>query len=497
MKRRRTQSVRSVILPLWLAAITVIAATTAVGVTSHTTALARPKKEKDKEKKAKEAAPKVAKAIPVPSPYLELKHETTLARYSRRTIKDMLRGKEPLTPLFDEFFVKWFFPQLTQLENRERLPELRDQLQEYYLIARRNQTSTDRLNDLSRDLLLGIALGASKVVVKDGRSVHVVRRLGSGGKKRDLYWTMDHQVIPMKDVAKRVRPTRDFDMTVRYNAMLLVAGLNGKPAYKDTPAEPWLDVLQDLLKVAHYDQAPQSIRVAALIGVARHANVPNLDGAIKETIASRMAAIIDQPAEGNQAPDGDAWIRRQAIDILGRLQIPGAANRNVTTLGEVIADQDKPLPLRSAAAGAMGAIDVTGVPPEQASNLTDELIRLAIDCCRHESSGSINIGEVAAWQQLTFSVQKAFQAIRAFHPLLPEDKRQVASEVEETLNSILNNGANQGLTSQDRTEMLANGVAEIEQILSGEGAAEKPGTDAEPKAAKPVPVEPPADFEEF
>jgi hypothetical protein len=480
--------------------LTVCAVVAAALVTSQPSASAAQKSAKKKGAAATEKGAKEEAAAPAPEaapwPYEELKLEPAYSRLRNVTIKSMLRGSEPITPTFDDFFVKWFFPQFTSEKNLDKLPELRVELQAYFDKARRNPQSTERLNQLTLDVMYAVAAGTRVVVVRgsDGKEFKVlaIRRRGGDGK-RNSYHTLTHKKIPANIVrGKPLATPRDFHPAVKYNAMLLIAGLNEKPATRTEAAVPWLNALQPLVNVATYPRAPQSLRVAALIGIARHVAVK--DTGIKEFIASKMEKIVKEESPSDRSPDGIVWIKRQAIEILADLGLPGPDEKFLITLGEVVADGNQPLALRSAAAQAVGKIKPDALPAKEANLMTRGLSSLLLDACRYEINGGGSGDEQVSGPRLAVALDGVNNALAVVEAFAGDEEKALSAQLKNAISS-LSSAVGRATTSQEkRQQALARNIAAMEKMMGVPGtidAAAAPPTDGE----KPPPIEPPPDFE--
>ncbi|MDH3717513.1 MAG: hypothetical protein OES79_05270 [Planctomycetota bacterium] len=497
MKRNSSHALCTWYLHGWMG-LTAGAVLAAALVTSQPSVSAAQNKAKSKsatatEKGAKEgtaaSAPKAA-----PWPYLHLDREDALSRLRSVTIKSMLRGSEQITPTFDDFFVKWFFPQFTEQRNLNKLPELRAELQAYFDKARRNPNSTERLNQLTLDVMFAVAIGAREAVSRDGKNTAIViRRLGGDGK-RNIYHTLSHKTIPAIKV-KGTRPARrDFHPAVKYNAMLLIAGLNEKPESRDEAAVPWLKALEPLVQVATYPRAPQSLRVAALIGIARHVAVK--DTGIKEYIASRMEKIIKEKEESpsDRSPDGVAWIKRQAIEILADLGLPGPEGKFLTTLGAVVADGSQPLALRSAAAQAISKIRPETLPAKEANPLTRELSSLLLDACRYEINGGGSGDEPVSWPRLAVSLDGVNNALAVVEAFNGDEEKALSAQLKNAISSLSSAVGRANTSHEKQKQALTQQTAAIERMMGAPGTIEDaalPPTDG----PTPPPIEPPPDFQ--
>ncbi len=170
----------------------------------------------------------------------------------------------------------------------------------------------------------------------------------------------------------------------RYNAMLAIGELNQTEPQGATPPVPLakaLPLLVDALGDAKY---PDAVKVAALIGINRHAKL-GIANAQKQSIADRMLEIAKEKAPPeDRTPEGHAWMRVLAIDTLGALGLPGNQNVVVTTMASIVGDESENMSTRAAAAQALGTINYAGLKGVQANALLGVLARFGATACADE-----------------------------------------------------------------------------------------------------------------
>jgi hypothetical protein len=185
-----------------------------------------------------------------------------------------------------------------------------------------------------------------------------------------------------------------FHPAVRYNAMLLIGSLNEQEAVfrgtTQTPPVPYKRALEDVLLRALDDpKTIEPVRIAALIGLNRHAQIcgaaKSPEGAAeRETLISKVLPIAtaqEKPPE--RSPEGHEWMRRLAVEALGQLRTPGKDGQIVAALSQILTDKANPLGLRCAAAESLGRLNYEGTQVD-AAKLAEGMGVLASDCCRYE-----------------------------------------------------------------------------------------------------------------
>jgi hypothetical protein len=181
---------------------------------------------------------------------------------------------------------------------------------------------------------------------------------------------------------------RTYSPFCRYNALLLIGGLNQREAQGTrptmTPAVPYAPARQLMLKVLGGDE-PQEMKVGALIGLARHARLLAAGG--ENPDSSLVRTFIDvlkqKDPRSNGTLDGMHWMHRIAIDSLGDVGMPAAAKM----LGPILSDPATPMPLRCAAADSVGRLDYSGAVNVDHAGLLKGLGQLAAAALAEQIQG--------------------------------------------------------------------------------------------------------------
>jgi hypothetical protein len=172
----------------------------------------------------------------------------------------------------------------------------------------------------------------------------------------------------------------NYHPALRYNAMLMLGELNSEEAVifgEKKPAKPLIDTLPTLLaSVTNPDQI-DAVRVAALIGIRRHADVP-LSAAARAQVIQRLLPLLEMAPPPGRTPEGHAWLQRQVIEILGALGEPGTGGAVTLQLRKMMVDAARPLSLRCAAAMALAQLPPNGDPKQ----LAGEMGAVAVEACR-------------------------------------------------------------------------------------------------------------------
>ncbi|MFQ5468575.1 MAG: hypothetical protein ACE5DS_10640, partial [Kiloniellaceae bacterium] len=169
----------------------------------------------------------------------------------------------------------------------------------------------------------------------------------------------------------------------RANAMLGIAELNAREGARATdlpvPLPQALPVLLEAFKDANQIDA---VRIAALLGILRHAELGIADAQERTTqVAPEMRALAESKESAGRSVDGHLWMRARAIDTLGKLKDLGPDNAVVKTLAAVLQDRGDDMLPRLAAAKALGNLDYPGAEGLDPSELASGLGQLAADAC--------------------------------------------------------------------------------------------------------------------
>jgi len=171
----------------------------------------------------------------------------------------------------------------------------------------------------------------------------------------------------------------------RYNAMLTIGELNQREADGRRAPQPLPEALSVLLGAFTDANQIDAVRVAALLGLYRHAAIGITDAQFRDTqLIPAMLDLVQAKTAPERAPEGHAWMRARAIDVLGALGQVGEQNAVPNALLAIVADRDNDLLVRCAAARALGGLEYPANHGLDAWKLSSELGQLASDACLAE-----------------------------------------------------------------------------------------------------------------
>jgi hypothetical protein len=295
------------------------------------------------------------KEMQVPEVLLE---DTPQAKKMRRDIEmtaaSVIRGSIPLDDekgrrYFDNWYAKFYFPVLTR----------RDHLDQWVEVSEKFRKMLTTIKDPKvHEHLVGITYQVLSAIVKD-----------------------------------------NYHPAARYSAMLLIGHLNQVEAslMGDRRNLPVPQIQCLLYMLDQYDDPQQidAVRVAALLGIHRHADIDRqlpadqprrLYGTNEgNRVTATMLKLIDSKNPlGNRTVEGHNWMRRRAVDILAELGSTGDNGQVVATLEKVLADDTEPVALRCTAAGALGRLIYPPQLQAKPADIAKEMAMLAAYAGRKE-----------------------------------------------------------------------------------------------------------------
>ncbi len=233
------------------------------------------------------------------------------------------------------------------------------------------------------------------------RKKFIEQQLGVRTIPRDV-----HQYLI--DLARQIMTTivrGNYHPVARANAMLLLGSLNADEAVlvgdSKRPPVPLTAALGVMFQELDKPQQADGVRAAALAGILRHVKIDGqwpatsrqLSGATpsQKNREKLIATAMLKWANGKEPPEGRSrgghdWLRRRAIEVLGLLGSPGQGNSVVTSLENILVDNDESLSVRCAAAEALGSLNLPQNGAIDAKGLATKIATVAVLACRKEIS---------------------------------------------------------------------------------------------------------------
>ncbi len=174
----------------------------------------------------------------------------------------------------------------------------------------------------------------------------------------------------------------DYHPAVKINAVLAIGELNSVEQSGRVAAVPLPEALDVLLAAANSSKFSDAIRVAAMVGVLRHASAGTPTSETQKKISDVMLRLAAGDLPAGAALSARGWLVARAVETLGTLGSVGENNEVFTAVLKTAADTKLPLAVRCAAADALGRLNYAsadGINPVETAAV---LGRLAIDTCK-------------------------------------------------------------------------------------------------------------------
>jgi hypothetical protein len=184
---------------------------------------------------------------------------------------------------------------------------------------------------------------------------------------------------------------------VRINAMFMIGELNAvEPALPRVKAQPLPAALPVLLKNIDDPKQIEAVKVAAMVGVIRHAAAGIEEADPKRQVTAAMLKLLGTPGTDGPAGQGHAWLQAQAAEALGLLGAAGAKGEVAAALAALAGDAKASFPTRCAAAEALGHL--TYGPGVNVEALLAALCRMAIDAAGDEDPSTSVLVRMLKWR---------------------------------------------------------------------------------------------------
>jgi hypothetical protein len=277
----------------------------------------------------------------------------------RNLVREILTGRAPLDGSkteFDEYFTRQIFAEMTVTAEIGQL--------------------TERRQKFFRE------------------NVHRVT-----GQPKAVHDALIQLTFQIMQVLVTGRQGKHFHPAVRCNAMLIIGELNQDEATGIAsslrPAVPHAAALEFMLQQLNDPNQIDEVRMAALIGILRHADIYRKSALLavgqgdsqqqqqrNQKIYAAAIKIAQQkdPPQG-RTTEGHAWMRRRALDIL--IALNAGSDQVNELVQELIADPNEPVSLRLTAAEAIGKLNAIGANSDPAAT-AEKIASIAAEVCKSE-----------------------------------------------------------------------------------------------------------------
>lgn len=177
-----------------------------------------------------------------------------------------------------------------------------------------------------------------------------------------------------------VDPKNNYHPASKYAAALVLGNLNTNEA------------LAVLVQEIGNPQQIDAVRVGALVGILRYAELARVPGAqpvpdsAKEAIRKSMISLaLARQVPETRAVDAHQWMRRRSLEILGTLGFAGPQGKeSLVAVAEVLGDPAAPFAVRLSAAEGLGVTKVESSDAQINTQLLKGLGSLAAHVCFDE-----------------------------------------------------------------------------------------------------------------
>ena len=179
------------------------------------------------------------------------------------------------------------------------------------------------------------------------------------------------------DYMGKIAKSEKYHPSVRINAMLTIGDLNSVDSIQAAQNIPLADAMPVLLETVNNDKQIVPVKIAALVGVNRHVTMGVNDPQVQPVFSAMLKLVTG----ANAADLGQAWMCKQAVDILGLLGNLGTNNQVPKLLSAYAGDAKAPFFLRLSAADALGKLKYDGASGLDPVALAKSLAQLMLDAC--------------------------------------------------------------------------------------------------------------------
>jgi hypothetical protein len=276
---------------------------------------------------------------------------------------------------FDRFFKEYYFARWSQWKNCPNLPTWRVELRNFFRQAKSGEVY-DHLNTL------------------------VLEYLGK-------------------------RATEDYPPCLRINAALTIGELNVSDPSPTQPSAPLPAALRTLLGMVENEELPDAVRVAAMIGVMRHATMRISDEDSRRASTLMLRLLTEGHSSGAAA--GREWLLMQAMETLGTFGSVGTDAAVYKALLAATADAKLSHRARASAAAALGQLNYAGVEGLDPAAAAAALGRFVLEGCSAQLKKAKDAGAPVPRQRIVQYVAAAQTALAGSG----ENRKGIASLAKE------------------------------------------------------------------
>ncbi len=152
--------------------------------------------------------------------------------------------------------------------------------------------------------------------------------------------------------------------------MMIIGALNEKEGVtkgtnRSLP-KPMVKALKTMLDELKSPDQIDAVRVAALIGILRHAKLSRagvtMHPAAQNLVTRQAVELLKSPCPSNRTKSAHEWMQRREMEILGALGSAGTNSEIVKSLDATIRDENASIAKRCSAIDAMSNLKIVSDP---------------------------------------------------------------------------------------------------------------------------------------
>ncbi len=362
-------------------------------------------------------------------------------RRRRIDVERMLRSPGGQLSAEDEALLKSYLygyelSRFTQADEINSIPELRDELNEKFQMAARNPDIMEKMN-----LLVG-------------------------------------------GFMRNVAVSNQFHPASRVNAVLVIGDLDDPRAPRGQ-SQPWIPALTPLMQIVKDPATPDSLRVAAMIGIRRHAQLDGRAEASTLGVAEPMRALARQKeAPAGRSGEGHIWMRRLAMEVIAELGHPGPELAILRELIAIANDDEEPLEVRSAAIEATAAMPLADLQVDY-RKLAAMMGLVAIDAVRKDVAVDPS-SESYSPQRLLARLASLKVGFLAISGKGTGPQRQTVNRIDQYVAAMGRIAGDEAKPREEQRRELLRLADGLEGFLNGEGLGKSSPSDDSPAGESPA-----------
>jgi hypothetical protein len=232
-----------------------------------------------------------------------------------------------------------------------------------------NKEEEQTFEDVAHHYVYALTLKKNIANLGDKRKELKAKYLLPAGQKNrtvtDLHQRLNELTLA---TCRQVADDPKYPRAVRYNCVLMIGELDAEEYQPGSPNSivPWPTATTALLEIARDEKQYLALRIGAVIGLKRHAQV-GLAAPLQPQLAETLLGISEAPLDESNK-DGEAWLRFVAADVLNeaiKRQIPVDPAKFATALVALIDNDSMPNWARAKVAGDLGKLPGPSLPAPQ------------------------------------------------------------------------------------------------------------------------------------